>query len=317
MSKVSVIIPNYNCARWLETTIGSCLEQREYLKEIIVVDDQSTDNSLEVLRGLEARHPDLIRVYRNENKGGNNARNLGYSKSSGEYIQWLDADDVILPGKFKAQVEFMDANPGVDIVYSDWKVAIMDGEGKIVNEAFKKNKQRKDMVVALLEDRWSAPHAYLLRRPIAQKLHELVAWNPATRVGQDREYFTIAAILGSNFTYLPGLFAQYNKWSTKTISSVNDKYRNEDAWEMYQRFSELIEGSGTSRAHLYVNIIYTNKLLCAVSDDSFKPRLKNEQIRKIKVPYPNLYYLTNIFPWAMNMVRIYLLTIVLVIGRKT
>src|SRR5579872_3830113 len=124
MPQISVIIPNYQCEKWLSRTIDSCLQQNEYLKEVIVIDDHSTDQSWNLLSHYQSEYPGIIKIYRNKLKGGNNARNYGFELSEGEFIQWLDADDQLLPGKFAAQLDIFGKHADTDIVYSDWKLDI-------------------------------------------------------------------------------------------------------------------------------------------------------------------------------------------------
>lgn len=96
MSKlVSIIIPCFNASRWIAETIESCLQQTYSNIEIIVIDDGSTDNSLLIIKNYENQ----ITYQSIPHNGGNYARNLGLKLSSGEYIQFLDADDYILPKK--------------------------------------------------------------------------------------------------------------------------------------------------------------------------------------------------------------------------
>jgi glycosyltransferase involved in cell wall biosynthesis len=211
MSFISVIIPNHQCAKWLPITLDSCLAQKEYVKEIIVIDDHSTDNSLEVLNAYRAQYPDMVRVYRNKEKGGNHARNYGYQLSGGAYIQWLDADDQVLPGKFAGQLEAFGRFPGTDIVYSDWQLDSYDEGGNLIRQEFKKHRPYEDFLAELLQNNWSPPHNYLLKRSIAGELGDMNAWNPDTPVLQDREYFTLAAIAGAKFQYVPGNFSVYNR----------------------------------------------------------------------------------------------------------
>ena len=92
---VSVIVPCYNCARWVTHAIELCLNQTYPNIEVIVVDDGSTDGSLEVLRQFLPR----IRLETGPNRGGNFARNRGFKLSKGQYIQYLDADDYLEPDK--------------------------------------------------------------------------------------------------------------------------------------------------------------------------------------------------------------------------
>lgn len=260
---VSVIIPAFNCAAWLGKTLDSCLLQGEYIKEIIVVDDYSTDNSREVLEEYQGRFPGLIRVYSNEKKGGNNARNFGFSQSTGQYIQWLDADDQLEDGKLEAQLRHFSSDPSIDIVYSDWKLITYEGD-TVVRTELKQNRQYKDYLFELLTNNWSAPHSYLLKRSVAERLHEIKAWNPATAVYQDREYFTMAALEGARFAYTPGYFAVYNRWNRVSVSAAKTEVRYEYFEKILSRFEDLLHQEGgpfAGRTAVYQHILTTQKLL--------------------------------------------------------
>lgn len=286
MSRVSVIIPNYNCGRWLESTVMSCIEESSVLLEVIVVDDFSTDNSKIILGDLVNKYSDKVRFVKNSTKGANNARNLGYSYARGEYIQWLDADDQILNGKLKSQVLFLDQNPHIDVVYSDWCLDTLDERGNILRHENMDNLPQSDMIKALLENRWSAQHVYLLRRRIADKLHKIMAWNPETKVAQDREYFTLAALQGAIFGYLPGRFARYNRWSESSISFSNRSSRCKYLWKIFERFeTELrVLSSGFNHSYdlkLYSSLIYTNYLMCAALEKDLAKNLYSKSFKKV------------------------------------
>ncbi len=220
---VSVIIPNYNNAKWLPKCIESCIEQGEFLKEIIIVDDHSTDNSLGVLSEYQSRHPIFIKVFTNPKKGANHARNYGFEQSCGEYIQWLDSDDWLITGKFQNQIEALKKS-NADIAYADFRIDHFK-DGKLAKSELKKFESSTDYLLELIKDTWNVTHSYLLRRSFAEKLNNGVGWNPNTKVGQDREYFTMAGILGARFQYVPGIFAVYNKQQSGTISGMDFKKR--------------------------------------------------------------------------------------------
>jgi glycosyltransferase involved in cell wall biosynthesis len=101
--KISVIIPNYNYARYLDQAVKSVLAQSYENVELIVVNNGSTDNSLEVLGNY--RHK--IRLINQPNLGQSGARNSGLSLSSGEFIAFLDADDYWEPTKLEMQISLM------------------------------------------------------------------------------------------------------------------------------------------------------------------------------------------------------------------
>lgn len=216
MGEISVIIPNFNCSYWLGKCINSCLDQKEYVNEIIVVDDGSTDGSVDVVEKIIKKNGDIVKLYFNSGKGANDARNFGFEQSSGEYIQWLDADDYLLPHKFKTQLETF-SKVNCDIVYSDWRMDFYENM-ELVRVVHKNLKKHSDYLHELLIDNWSCPHNYLIKRETAQFLHSKIAWNPNRKIGQDREYFTIAAIFGAKFEYITGIFTVYNRWSKHSIS---------------------------------------------------------------------------------------------------
>lgn len=114
--KVSVIVPTYNSAQYINESIDSALNQTYKDFEIIVVDDGSTDNTKEVLK----TYGNKISYYFQKNSGVNKARFLGLNVAKGAYIALLDADDKWLPEKLNSQVEILDSCPDIDLVFSNF-----------------------------------------------------------------------------------------------------------------------------------------------------------------------------------------------------
>ena len=115
---VSVIIPNYNYGRYLPETIDSVLAQTYPNIEIIVVDDGSTDDSVEVLKS----YGDKIKWFEQTNQGVAKARNRAFAESAGDFIAFLDSDDVWMPRKLEEQLKMFD-NGEIGLVhcgYSDF-----------------------------------------------------------------------------------------------------------------------------------------------------------------------------------------------------
>ena len=102
---VSILIPAFNAERWIGDTIASALAQTWQRKEIIVVDDGSTDQTLSVVRQFASKE---VSVATQTNQGAAAARNKAFSLCQGDYIQWLDADDLLAPDKITKQVEALD-----------------------------------------------------------------------------------------------------------------------------------------------------------------------------------------------------------------
>lgn len=93
--KVSVIVPVYNVERYVEKCVRSILDQSYQNIEIIIVDDGSTDDSYDVCTDLRKESPDKIKLFKKENGGLSSARNFGLSQAQGEYISFVDSDDIV------------------------------------------------------------------------------------------------------------------------------------------------------------------------------------------------------------------------------
>lgn len=111
ISKISVIIPNYNYGHYLDQAIQSVLKQSYRDLELIVINNGSTDNSLEILNQYSGQ----IRIIDQPNLGQSGARNTGLSISQGEYIAFLDADDFWESNKLESQIMLL--SDSVQLVY--------------------------------------------------------------------------------------------------------------------------------------------------------------------------------------------------------
>lgn len=126
---VSVIIPCYNQAQYLPDAISSVINQTYQNFECIIINDGSTDNTEEISLGWcnkDAR----FRYLQQENGGLSSARNAGLKVAAGEYIQFLDSDDLLKKGKLCQQLSFLSENQDVDIVYSESVYFLNDNPNK-------------------------------------------------------------------------------------------------------------------------------------------------------------------------------------------
>jgi len=115
MTKISIIIPCYNSAKFVSRAIESVIDQTFQDWEILLVNNNSTDNTQEVLEKYAHLYPQKIRVFQESKKGAPLARNKGLTEAKGDWVQFLDADDEILPDKLMGQYELA-INKGVSIV---------------------------------------------------------------------------------------------------------------------------------------------------------------------------------------------------------
>jgi len=215
---VSVIIPAYNVGCFLAEAFDSVLRQTYRPIECIVVDDGSTDETAEVAaRTLELNDPYFRTTYiRQRNQGAQAARNCGVKASRGEYIQYLDGDDLLTKDKIEAQVNFLASacGQGYGVAYGDARFLLEKRSGFQIGEQLGTGCM-DDPVVGLLGGSFNPSFSYLCRRSAVQASGP---WNPAIKINQDFEYFLRMACKGFCFCHLPRVTGFYRKHSGSRIS---------------------------------------------------------------------------------------------------
>lgn len=129
MDKVSVIIPCYNNAAYIKHAIESALRQTYKEIEVIVIDDCSHDGSQDIIKEFE-QHIKVKIIYNTENLGPASARNIGIKHAEGEYIAFLDADDMWDPDKIDHQIKIFEQYPYALLVYTNAR--IIDESGRLI-----------------------------------------------------------------------------------------------------------------------------------------------------------------------------------------
>ena len=114
---VSIIMPAYNAAQYISESIQSVIDQTYTNWELIVIDDGSTDETAEIVKNCAAKETRILYLYQENGKQGK-ARNFGINKSSGEYIAFLDADDLWVTDKLEIQAKYLLEHPNIDLVFS-------------------------------------------------------------------------------------------------------------------------------------------------------------------------------------------------------
>jgi glycosyltransferase involved in cell wall biosynthesis len=179
--RVSVIIPVYNGAKHLDDSISSVLNQHYENWECIIVDDGSTDGSASVIQ----KYKPVIYLHQ-ENTGVAAARNLGIEKSSGEYLAFLDADDIWDPGKLALQIRYMEANR--DIGYSFTKHSLFLDEGMKEYPSWVRTHRREQEMTAYI------PSALVARRFVFETVGN---FDINYQIGEDSDWFMRARDAGA------------------------------------------------------------------------------------------------------------------------
>jgi glycosyltransferase involved in cell wall biosynthesis len=207
---VSVIIPCFNAEKWIEEAIESCLNQTYENVEIIVIDDGSTQ--------ILADYGNQIIWESGPNRGGCYARNRGFNRSKGAFIQYLDADDYLLPQKLEKQVEFLQSTKA-DAVYSDWRQQKHLQDGSIVMGEIQICGPQSDFLeLALSHNQWiQTANPLFTRAAIAHS----EGWDESLKGAQDVDFFIALAINQTQFVYLPGCYTIYRQYSNVGRVSAN------------------------------------------------------------------------------------------------
>ncbi len=212
---VSILIPSYNAQEWIEETIRSALAQTWPQKEIIVVDDGSSDDSLKIARQYQSK---TLKVVSQENRGGAEARNTALSHAQGDYIQWLDADDLLAPDKIERQLSAMDEGDNSRILLtSAWAPFYY----RTTRAKFRPDSLWRDLdpvewiITKFSENLFMNPAVWLVSR----KLADLAGpWDRRTAPDDDGEYLCRIMINSEKVKFVPEARSYYRKSNPKSLS---------------------------------------------------------------------------------------------------
>jgi len=193
--KISVVIPAYNARKFIAEAIESVLAQTLPAHEIIVVDDGSTDGTGEFVR---ERYGGKVKVIQQENRGEGAARNIGVLGATGNILQFLDADDLLLPNKFEIQLDFWQRNPEFDIVYCD-HIYFRDGELPTTIPPAHPLPQG-NLLEVLVDHSMLAIHSALVPRQVVEAVG---GFSEDLLIAADRDFWLRCALQGFTFGYVP------------------------------------------------------------------------------------------------------------------
>lgn len=160
---ISVVMPVYNRERYLKESIESILNQTFTDFEFIIVDDQSTDSSWQIIQEYAAKDSRIVAIKNTGKKGCYPARNCGHRLAKGKYIAVMDSDDISLPQRLQTQFDFMEQNPDIDICGS-WMKSF--GTEEKLTQTLGKHEEIRDLMFFSC----AVPHQTAIYRTTNQKL---------------------------------------------------------------------------------------------------------------------------------------------------
>lgn len=243
---VSILIPCYNAERWIAQAVESALAQTWADKEVIVVDDGSTDGSADIVRGFG----DAVVFEAAPHLGGNYARNRLLSRARGQWLQYLDADDYLLPDKIGNQIAFLASHQDADVVYGPVAVEYADGRAEGL-EVLRIPEPRDLWVLLAL---WYLPQtgAPLWRK---QAIVDVGGWDEQQRVCQEHDLYLRLLMAGKRFAYCEANGAVWRVWGVSSVSTGNRPEVRKRRLEIEQAAEDFLRARGrlTTARHAAVN----------------------------------------------------------------
>ena len=196
---ISVIIPAHNAERWIDQTIRSATTQTWKDVEVIVVDDGSTDRTAEIASGSDAER---VHVVRQPQSGAGAARNRGLGEARGEFIQYLDADDLLAPDKLARQMEALSGKPADTIASCAWGRFTGEPESAVFRDepVWRVEDPVEWLVRSLDGGGMMQPGAWLTPRSI---IDAAGPWNESLTLHDDGEYFTRVLLKAGRNVFVP------------------------------------------------------------------------------------------------------------------
>lgn len=300
--KVSIIVPVYNTSKYLKNCIDSLLAQTLNEIEIIAVNDGSTDKSFEILKEYQALYPNKVYVYNTENMGVSHARNFGVTKSSGQYLWFVDSDDSVEPNACEELYNKATKDNNDLVLFSRYDVNAETNE-KIGNRTFHYNQNFK------LSEK---PYEFLKLSPfpwnkfIKKELFDSVEFPDKIRFEDLPVSFILASKAKSigvindffyNYSVQVGFLSKFNDSTCDIAKAIDyliknlkerdcfDLYKNEVEYitvrHFFYRFEQLLTVYGEESFELKVKLINT---LFDYLEENF-PKFRQNKYIKYNLPY--------------------------------
>lgn len=303
---VSVIIPVYNAQEFILETLESVLSQTYINIEVIIIDDGSTDKTLQVI----SKYKDKIKYFYQENSGGCSVpRNVGILKSSGDFLCFNDADDLMTADRIKTQVDFLIRNPKVGLVFSDY-INFSNG-AFYLNTHFQTcaNLQlylqdRKEFILDnacpfLARENFGIASSFMMRRSLLSKN---IYFDPTLKSSEDFHfYYRLSQITSVGVINKVGMMRRLH---TYNMSSNTKRMMV----ECIKSYTMLIKDEANAQARYYLNKFVADFWSCLARYNSNHGRYFLAFQQELRALYKD-FCLTRLYLFSKNCMRIALMKI--------
>ena len=293
---VAVVMPAYNCETSIERAVNSIVSQSVPVREIVIVDDGSSDGTVDVVKKLQ-QTVDCIRLIEQANGGPAKARNTGIENASSQWIAFLDADDAWLPNRLERQKQLIDANPELNWASGAFTKVKMGSASAFVElhrSPFSRDLEEGQTGVfnALKEIAdgtalWTG--CMLIRR---SELTELKGFAPQIKGSEDIDLWVRLAIRNSMLGFVTDPIALYTVDQPNSVVGVNARSLDLTKFEFYERIRSLVKQSDSPTREYLEKLLrikiqnYTNGMLRTGESKVAKAFFK--LLRERDLPLPRL-----------------------------
>jgi len=223
---VSILIPAYNAERWISYTVQSAIGQTWARKEIIVVNDGSTDRTAEIVRRFDSKG---VRLFSTENRGLSATQNYAFQLCNGDYIQWLDSDDLLALDKIERQLAALREGDSKRIVLSSpWAPFFYrTRHARFVHNAVWEDLSPVEWLLRKLSENLHMQNATWL---VSRELTEAAGpWDTRLHYDQDGEYFARVLVASEGTRFVPETGIFYRASPSNRISYIGKSDKKKES----------------------------------------------------------------------------------------
>jgi glycosyltransferase involved in cell wall biosynthesis len=250
---VSVLIPAYNSADWIGQTIQSVLTQTWSNLEIIIVDDGSTDQTFAIAQTFIS---DRVQVFTQPNQGAAAARNHALRSAQGDYIQFLDADDLIAPDKIEQQIKLLQNSSQNCIAAGAWaRFYHHPREAAFTLDALWQHLSPVDWLIAAWQDNLMMhPAAWLAPRSVIDAVGE---WDESLSLNDDGEYFCRVILASAGVQFCGQAKSFYRSGIAGSLSDRKSDMAYKSAYRAIERCTQhLLQVESSPRTQAVCSVLF-------------------------------------------------------------
>lgn len=272
---ISVVVPCYNARAWVADAVRSALQECASPVEVLVIDDGSSDGSGALVR----EECPTVRVVTTLNRGVSHARNLGIELARGELFVFLDADDLLPPGRLDRHARLLEGT-GADVAYGNWQRLRPGPDGQFRAAETVERRLGEEPALELFTAFWCPTGAYTFRRAVVERVG---GFSPRLPVIQDARFALDCALRGARFAYDAEVACLYRTHAAGSVSTRSDAAFLRDCLTSAVEVRSWWEAEGglseAQRAALVVAFDYVARTSCGVDAECFAAAC--EQVRQV------------------------------------